>query len=510
MTQPDPEELRRLGHEVVDLLADYLASVEDRALFPDIEPARLDELFDEPVPEEPMPAEDVLREVREKLLPNSTAVNHPGYLGLITSTPTPIGILGDFIASALNQNIGAYSIGPSGVAMELRTVRWLADLAGYDERAGGNLTSGGMMANFIGLKLARDWASGDRAQHDGVRDRFTVYTSEERHVSVDKAVDAIGCGRKQLQVLPTDDAFSLRLDALEAAIAEDKNAGRKPMCLVGIAGTTNTGAIGAVLVRDASRLKTSFDPLAELRAIADREHMWLHVDAAYGGGMLMSRKRPGIEALELADSITIDPHKWFYAPLDVGAVLVRDASRLKTSFGLEPPYLIDNRDTGNDRFQFYVHGFEQSRRLRALKVWMSLKRYGTKAVGEWVDANVAQAERLYSLAEAFEEKSFDESRYARMVADEVGTEHHELTVTSSMMLTLVPKLMDFLDEPFGDSSIVPTYFLSQFTREKVKSRSVVTAAMRCSPVTQRSQPTASLNITSAGFRFSCARASCRA
>ena len=161
MTRPDPEELRRLGHEVVDLLAEYLAGVEDRALFPDIEPARLDELFDEPVPEEPMPAEDVLREVCEKLLPHSTAVNHPGYLGLITSTPTPIGILGDFIASALNQNIGAYSIGPAGVAMELRTVRWLADLAGYDERAGGNLTSGGMMANFIGLKLARDWASGE-------------------------------------------------------------------------------------------------------------------------------------------------------------------------------------------------------------------------------------------------------------------------------------------------------------------------------------------------------------
>lgn len=388
MTEPDPEELRRLGHEVVDMLADYLAGVEDRTLFPDVEPARLDELFDEPVPEEPMTAEDVLREVREKLLPHTTAVNHPGYLGLITSTPTPIGILGDFIASALNQNIGAYSIGPGGVAMERRTVRWFADLAGYGDGAEGNLTSGGMMANFIGLKLARDWASGDRAQHDGIRDRMTVYTSEERHVSVDKAVDAIGCGRNQLRVLPTDDAFSLRPEALEAAIADDKRSGYKPICVVGIAGTTNTGAI---------------DPLRALRTIADREHMWLHVDAAYGGGMLVSRARPGIEGLALADSITIDPHKWFYAPLDVGAILVKDASRLKTSFGLEPSYLADNRDTKNERFQYYVHGFEQSRRLRALKVWMSLKRYGTKAVGEWVDANVAQAEHLHALAEASED-----------------------------------------------------------------------------------------------------------
>jgi len=381
----DISEFRATGHEVVDMLADYLDSVDRRALFPDIDPNRLDELFREPLPREPLPADAVLDEVREKLLPFCTHVSHPGYFGLITPSPAPAGILGDFIASALNQNIGDYTIGPSAVAMERRTVRWLCDMAGYDERAGGNLTSGGMMANFIGLKLARDRVSGDAAQHDGVREPWAVYVSDQRHVSVDKAVDAVGLGRRALRTLPTDDEFRIRIDALEQAIADDRKAGVRPMCIVANTGSTNTGAI---------------DPVADLRRIADREGMWLHVDAAYGGGMLLSRKTPGLlDGIAQADSITIDPHKWFYAPLDAGAILVRDAARLEASFGLRPPYLTDALDTADERYQYYVHGFEQSRRFRGLKVWMIFKRYGADQIGDWIDANVEQAKRLWSLVQ---------------------------------------------------------------------------------------------------------------
>ena len=208
----EADEFRRLGHEVVDLLAGYFETVEDKLLFPDVEPATIEKLFAEPLPQEPSTADDVLGELREKLLPYCTHVNHPGYLGLITPTPTPVGVIGDFVASALNQNLGDYTIGPSAVAMERQTVRWLNDLVGYDDRAGGNLTSGGTMANFIGVKLARDSVSGDTAQHEGVTDRWAVYASEERHVAVDKAVDAVGIGRQALRVLPTDDEFG----ALEA------------------------------------------------------------------------------------------------------------------------------------------------------------------------------------------------------------------------------------------------------------------------------------------------------
>lgn len=377
----NPGEFREVGHRVVDLLAEYFEHIEEKPVFPDVEPATLTKLFAEPLPEDPSSADEVLRELQEKLLPYCTHVGHPGYMGLITPSPNPVGVIADFICSALNQNIGAYTIGPSAVAMERRTVRWLTGLVGYGEQAGGNLTSGGMMANFIGLKLARDAVSGDRIQHDGIREPWAMYTSEERHVSVDKAVDAVGLGRTALRALPTDTRFQLRLDALEAAIAEDRKRGVRPMCIVGLFGTTNTGAI---------------DPIREQRKIADREGMWLHVDAAYGGGMLLSREfAVGDHGLEQADSITIDPHKWFYAPLDAGAILAKDERRLTASFGMKPAYLTDELDRANERYQYYVHGFEQSRRFRGLKVWMSFKRYGTRQIGEWIDGNVRQARHLY-------------------------------------------------------------------------------------------------------------------
>jgi len=379
----DPREFREVGHRVVDLLSDYFEHIEEMRVFPDVEPTFLTSLFDEPLPEASLPAEQVLNEIQEKLLPYCTHVGHPGYMGLITPSPNPVGVVADFICSALNQNIGAYSIGPAGVIVERRTVRWLTDLVGYSPDAGGNLTSGGMMANFIGLKLARDWASGDRAQHDGVQDRWAVYTSEERHVSVDKAVDAVGLGRTGLRALPTDAEFRVRLDALEEMIEDDRKRGIRPMCIVGIFGTTNTGAI---------------DPIRELRRIADRESMWLHADAAYGGGMLLSHDNLLRDlGLELADSVTLDPHKWFYAPLDAGALLVKDEGRLTASFGMKPPYLTDEMDKAKERYQYYVHGFEQSRRFRSLKVWMSFKRYGSRQIGEWIDNNVRQAKHLYSL-----------------------------------------------------------------------------------------------------------------
>jgi aromatic-L-amino-acid/L-tryptophan decarboxylase len=385
----DVDEFREAGHRVVDLLSEYFEHIEKSRVFPAVEPQFLTSLFDESLPESSSPAEQVLNEVQEKLLPYCTNVGHPGYMGLITPSPNPIGVLADFICSALNQNIGAYSIGPAGVAIERRTIRWLTQLAGYGQEAGGNLTSGGMMANFIGLKLARDWASGDRAQQDGISERWAVYTSEERHVSVDKAVDAIGLGRTALRALPTDAEFRVRLDALEAAIEEDRKRGVRPMCIVGIFGTTNTGAV---------------DPIRELRAIADRESMWLHADAAYGGGMLLSNEQPLRDrGLELADSVTIDPHKWFYAPLDAGALLVKDEMRLTASFGMKPSYLTDEMDQAKERYQYYVHGFEQSRRFRSLKVWMSFKRYGARQIGEWVDNNVRQAQHLYSLVAAHPE-----------------------------------------------------------------------------------------------------------
>jgi aromatic-L-amino-acid decarboxylase len=377
-------DFRKAGHYLIDYIADYLANVSGKTLFPDIDPLYLYNLFDEPIPETGKPLDEVQKELEEKLMPYVTHVNHPGYMGLITPSPNPAGILADLLASALNQNVGAYTIGPSAVAMERRVIRWLNDLIGYDEKAGGNLTSGGMMANFIGLKLARDRATGNTAQLEGLQGKWAVYVSEERHVSIDKSVDAVGIGRNFLRTLPTNKKFQVEIEALENAIAADKAQGIRPLCIIGLAGTTNLGAV---------------DDLEAVSKIARREACWLHVDAAYGGGLLLSQKHSGaLKGLYLADSVTIDPHKWFYAPLDAGAILVKEHDQLTKSFGIQHAYLTDQTEQKSERYQFYVHGFEQSKRFRSLKVWASFQHYGKQQLGEWVDKNIDQAKHLHKSA----------------------------------------------------------------------------------------------------------------
>jgi aromatic-L-amino-acid/L-tryptophan decarboxylase len=380
----DYSSFREAGHQLVDFISAYLEQVQDKPLFADVEPSFLQALFDQPIPDNPLSLSRIQQLLEEKLVPYCTHVNHKGYMGLITPSPNPAGILGDFLASALNQNLGAYSISPSATAMEKTVIRWLNDLIGYDEKAGGNLTSGGMTANFIGLKLARDWATSDKAQYEGLHEKYCMYVSEERHLSLDKSIDAIGIGRKNLRVIPTDDQYRIRIDALEEAISRDHKTNVKPLCIIGLAGTTNLGAV---------------DDLQLLRKIASRENCWFHVDAAYGGGMLLSKENPGVlKGLELADSVTIDPHKWFYAPLDAGAILVKDHDRLSASFGIQHAYLRDQSCQKNERYQFFVHGFEQSKRFRSLKVWMSFQHYGRSGIAKWIDGNVSQANFLHSLA----------------------------------------------------------------------------------------------------------------
>jgi aromatic-L-amino-acid decarboxylase len=409
------EEFRTAGHYLVDFIAAYLKNVEDKPLFPDIEPRKLYQLFEEAFPDRPVSLMELQKTLEEKLIPYCTHVNHPGYMGLITPSPNPAGILADFLASALNQNVGAWSIGPSAVVMERQVIRWLNDLIGYDDKAGGNLTSGGMMANFIGIKLGRDWATNDVSQYEGMQGQWAVYVSEERHVSIDKAVDAVGVGRNYLRTLPTNERYQLRIDALEEAIAKDRQQGIRPLCIVGLAGTTNLGAS---------------DDLEALRAIANRESCWLHVDAAYGGGMLISNKYPGaLKGIQLADSVTIDPHKWFYAPLDAGALLVKDHDRLTKSFGIQPPYLTDQTEQKDDRYLFYVHGFEQSKRFRSLKVWMSFHHYGKTQIGEWVDKNIDQAKLLHRLV--MEDGIFESATEPMMSAICIRYKSTGLTKTQS-------------------------------------------------------------------------------
>src|SRR5436190_5834697 len=251
------DEFRSAGHNLVDFIADYLQNISNKPLFNPVEPAFLYELFDEKIPDDPKSLAEIQNVIEAKVLPYCTHVNHPGYMGLITPSPNPAGILSELLVGALNQNIGAYSIGPSGTAIELRVIRWLNDLIGYGEKAGGNLTSGGMTSNCIGLKLARDYSTDDSSQHDGMKGGWVAYVSEERHVSLDKAADAVGIGRNNLRIIPTNDQYQVRMDLLKEAIQKDKSIGLRPICIIGLAGTTNLGAV---------------DDLESLHEIAQREN----------------------------------------------------------------------------------------------------------------------------------------------------------------------------------------------------------------------------------------------
>lgn len=381
---PDTAEFRQYGHALIDRISDYLEHIGEQRVFSDVDPGFLYQLFKEQAPEEGEPMSAVFKELEEKLIPYCTHVGHPGYFGLITPSPLPSGILGDLLASALNQNAGAYTIGPSAVAMERQVIRWICGFIGYKEGAGGNFTSGGMTANCIGLKLARDFSTGNTAQFEGLTGKYAMYVSEERHVSIDKSADLVGLGRESLRKIPTDDQFRVDITVLRKQVEEDIAHGIRPLCIIGLAGTTNTGSI---------------DDMEALYAISREAGCWFHVDAAYGGGMLLSSATPGLlKGIEKADSVTLDPHKWFYAPLDAGAILVKDEQQLTRSFGMEPAYLSNVHDAQHMRYNYYVHGLEQSRRFRSLKVWMSFRRYGTRQIGNWIDENVAQAFLLHTLA----------------------------------------------------------------------------------------------------------------
>lgn len=396
----DYNEFRTAGHVLIDYIADYLERVKDLQLFNPVEPAYLFELFDEKIPDDPKSLTEIHQVIEQKIIPYCTHVNHPGYMGLITPSPNPAGILAEFLASALNQNVGAYSIGPSATALELRVIRWLNDMIGYDENAGGNLTSGGMTANFIGLKLARDYTTKDKAQYEGMTQGWTVYVSEERHISLDKAADAVGVGRNNFRTIPTNEKFQVRIDLLKEAIEKDKANGLRPLCIIGLAGTTNLGAV---------------DDLKALNEISKKENCWFHIDAAYGGGLLISEKHKKIlDGVQLADSVTIDPHKWFYAPLDAGAILVKDHQRLTRSFGMQPAYLTDQSHQKNARYLFYVHGFEQSKRFRSLKIWVSFHHYGKSKIAEWIENNIALAKHLHELT--IEDGNFESATEPMMSA----------------------------------------------------------------------------------------------
>ncbi|MFI5006581.1 MAG: pyridoxal phosphate-dependent decarboxylase family protein [Solirubrobacterales bacterium] len=372
------EEVRRLGYLAADAVAEHRAGLRDRPVFGKIGP--LATLFDGPLPETGLPIDEVMAFVREHILTHPFGNSHARFFAFINATADPVGTVADYLASAMNPN--CWGGDHAAIHVERQVVRWLAEVVGLPGSAEGILTSGGSMANFTALSAARS-AMAPAVREDGMAGvpRIVVYASDQVHNCVDKAVDLLGIGLKQLHKVPTDEHFRIRVDRLRAMIDANRAAGLVPAIVVGNAGTVNTGAI---------------DPLDELADLCARESLWFHADGAYGGMATISPAlRPLFRGIERAHSVATDPHKWLYVPYEAGAALVRDAGRLADAFRKPADYLVHDKDSPvNGPVSFNERGPELSRSFKALKVWMGLKRHGRSGYARAIEHDVAMARFL--------------------------------------------------------------------------------------------------------------------
>src|SRR6267154_2106889 len=370
------EQHEKLGRAVTKLIAEHASRLDSVPVTSPATPDDLKQLFNEPLPLTGTPAEKILDQFAREVAPHAMQIPSPHYFGQFNPTPLAIGVWADALCSSLNQNAGAWRNGPTSAMIESQVIRWLCELIGYGSEAFGVLASGGSEANLIALKCARDRVAPEMRQKGAnAAADLTVYTSEQCHFSVEKSLDILGLGRESLRKIETDNRFHIRLESLNAAIKKYVAEGRRPFCIVGVAGTTSTGVI---------------DPLPELAAIAGANDCWFHVDAAYGGALAFSGKhKDKLRGIELADSITFDPHKWMFVPFSCGATLVRDGGNvLRDSFDISPEYLSEDRGGADVEYDFFRYGQMGTRRFNALKLWMAFKFMGKNGYAETVERHL--------------------------------------------------------------------------------------------------------------------------
>lgn len=367
-----PAQFRRLAEQVTKLAADYLESLDSRAIHPVVSGKETESIFRTELPEKGL-GEGALTGLQD-VIENSRAQNGR-FFGYVLGSGEPVGATADLLASVLNQNVTAWRSGPAAVAIEKTVVNWLAQAVGCAHFTG-SLTGGGSTANLMGLAMARE--AKEPANEGGVRAGGTVYASEEVHMSIPKSVALLGIGRENLRLVATDNSFRMISSELERIVRRDKESGKNPIAVVASAGTVNTGAI---------------DPLPEIAEVASRHGAWLHVDGAYGAlaAMAVPEKFKG---LELADSLSLDPHKWLYQPLDAGCLLYRDAGAAQKAFAHTGDYARALTADSVEGFAFFEESVELSRRFRALKLWLSLRYHGFEAFRDAIRQDLGHARRL--------------------------------------------------------------------------------------------------------------------
>ena len=374
------EDLAALMTQATKLAAEYWASLEDRPSYPSTSGAETARLFDRPWADQGRGG-DVLNDFR--LIAEHVRPCTGRFFGYVAGSGEPVAAIGDFLASVLNQNTTSWRSAPAAVTIERAVVGWLADAVGCSGFAG-SLCGGGSTANLMGLAIARENVL--PANEDGARPGV-VYASEQVHMSIAKAIALLGLGSRNLRLIPVDGDLRMRTDALAEAIAGDRRSGRTPMAIVASVGAVATGAI---------------DPLREIAAIAEREGLWLHADGAFG--VLAALAAPEkFDGLDLADSISLDAHKWLYQPIDCSCLLYRERDAARKTFSYAGDYVrIFNSDPG-ESFAFFEKSIELSRRFRALKLWLSLQYHGRAAFREAIAADLGHAQLLAETVRAHPE-----------------------------------------------------------------------------------------------------------
>ena len=363
----DPETMRRLGYQVVDLLVDRLATLESRPVRRTATREELERSLREPPPGGGRDFEELLERLTADVLPFASNIDHPRFLAFIPGCPTWPGILGELIAKGAHLFAGTWSSSGGPTEIELVLLDWFAGWLGMPDGTVGLLVSGGSHANLTALACARDTRLGSETAQ-GI-----VYASTQAHSSVARALRVLGFRPEQLRLLEADERWRLRPEDVAAAVAEDARAGRRPFAVVANAGTTNTGAV---------------DPLRELRSLCDEHGLWLHVDAAYGGfSVLTERGREALAGVGEADSVALDPHKWLYQPYDAGCVLVREGGLLDATFSVAPEYMQDTAARSGE-VNFADRGIELTRPARALKIWLSIQYFGLDAFRSAIDTSL--------------------------------------------------------------------------------------------------------------------------
>ena len=385
------EEMRELSEKASALVTNYFNEISNLSVFPNTTAEELSARFDPTLPVEGESLESLFRDC-ETIIAGSRQNGHPRFFGYVASPATPVGAFGDLIASALNANVTSWRSGPAATEIERTVVRWLGTLVGYGDGAHGLLTSGGSMANLAALLMAQRARSEANAGATGLWSAgtpMTIYASDQIHLSIKKAADILGFGRDQVRMVQSDSRLRLDMRALRERIESDKKNGLRPFCVVASAGTVSTGAI---------------DPLAEVATVAEEHDLWFHVDGAYGAfGAVVDRKRELFAGIDRADSLSLDPHKWLYTPIDCGCVLFRDPDKARAAFSTEADYIKIHEQTEIETFAFWDYGPELSRRFRALKLWMTIKHYGTRRLAEAIEHDILMAEYMAERVEADEE-----------------------------------------------------------------------------------------------------------